>query len=199
MKFAKSPPVCSLMTTPLNKASAMKKVTLLFFLPFLLCLGCASTPPKPKYTVFTPEHHKPLPADYTALSVRLADDIRSAPNPLCFHADGRVTLCRELTYYAPIEVAITRALQDTFSMRKEGMTAHKPLRVVVRTFGVDARSGAPKAVVHIDLPAEQLDMRIEEPLPGNYTAQDLRDALGKALLQCIESACESIAQPTCAQ
>lgn len=177
----------------------MNKKSLLFLLPLLFCLGCASTPPKPKYTVFTPAYHKPLPGDYTALSVRMADDIRSAPNPLCFHADGRVTLCRELTYYAPIEVAITRALQDTFSLRKEGMTAHKPLRVVIRTFGVDARSGAPKAVVHLDFPAEQLDTRIEEPLPENYTAKDLRDALGEALIQSIEDACKKLTQPTRAQ
>lgn len=177
----------------------MKTTLPLILLSLLLCLGCASTSPKPKYTVFTPECHKSLPGDYTALSVRMADDIRSAPNPLCFHADGRVTLCRELAYYAPIEVAITRALQDTFSMRKEGMTAHRPLRIVVRTFGVDARFGAPKAVVHINFPAEQLDTRIEEPLPENYTVQELRDTLGKTLFRCIESACESIAQPTRAQ
>lgn len=175
----------------------MKTTLPLILLSLLLCLGCASTPPKAKYTIFTPEYHKPLPTDYTTLSVRMADDIRSAPNPLCFHADGRVTLCRELTYYAPIEVAITRALQDTFSMRKEGMTAHKALRVVVRTFGVDARTETPKAIVHLDFPAEQLDIRVEAPLPENYTAQDLRDTLGKALFQCIENACEALdARPT---
>lgn len=177
----------------------MKKATFLLLLPLLICLGCASTPPKPKYTVFTPTSHKALPGDYTALSVRMADDIRSAPNPLCFHADGRVTLCRELTYYAPIEVAITRALQDTFSIRKEGMTTGKPLRIVVRTFGVDTRSGTPKAVVHIELSAAKLDCRVEKPIPEDYTAKDLRDALGEALIQSIEDACKKLTQPACSQ
>lgn len=167
----------------------MKKNTILLLLPFLFCLGCVSTPPKPKYTVFTPECCKQLPGNYTTLSVRMADDIRSAPNPLYFHADGRVTLCRELAYYAPIEVAITRALQDTFSMRKDGIANPKTLRVVVRAFGVDARSGTPNAVVLLDFPNEGLDVRVEKPLPENYTTQELRDTLGEALFQSIEKAC----------
>lgn len=170
----------------------MKQVTLLFFLPLLFCLGCASTPPKPKYTVFTPECCKQLPGDYTALSVRLADDIRSAPNPLCFHADGTVTLCRDLVYYAPVEVAITRALQDTFSMRKAGAPAHKPLRITVRAFGVDERDGTPKAVVRLELPAEGLDIRTEKALPEASTAHQLRNALGEALLQAVDRLCSML-------
>lgn len=155
---------------------------LLPLLPLAFLIGCA-TAPTPKYSVLTPEEHCSLPADYTTLSVRLADDIRSAPNPLYFHADGRVTLCRELTYYAPMEIAINRALNDTFSIRKEGMKQKKPLRILVQTFGVDARSGTPKACAHLEIPAKGIDARIEQPLPAAYTAQNLRDALGEALLQ----------------
>lgn len=168
---------------------------LLPLLTALFFLGCAAAP-TPKYTVLTAPEPRALPAGYTALSVRLADDIRSAPHPLCFHADGTVTLCRELTYYAPIEVALTRALQDTFTLRNDAQDSlRKPLRLVVRTFGMDARDGTPKAVVHLDLPAEQLDVRSEEPLPAAYTAHELRNALGNALLQSMESACGSILQP----
>lgn len=167
---------------------------LLPLLTALFFLGCAAVP-TPKYTVLTAPEPRALPAGYTALTVRLADDIRSAPNPLCFHADGTVTLCRELTYYAPVEVAITRALQDAFVRRKESLPARKPLRLTVRTFGVDARDATPKAVVRLDFPAEQLDVRSEEPLPAAYTARELRDALGKALLRSMERACDAIALP----
>lgn len=151
-------------------------------LPLAFLIGCA-TAPTPKYSVLTPEERCTLPADYTAISVRLADDIRTAPNPLHFHADGRVTLCRELTYYAPLELAISRALNDTFSIRKEGTTQKKPLRILVNTFGVDESSGTPKACVHLEIPAKGLEARAEQPLPEAYTAQDLRNALGEALLQ----------------
>lgn len=173
----------------------MKSFTALLLLPLLFALGCASAPPKPKYTVFTPDCRMQLPGDYTSLSVRLADDIRSAPHPLCFHADGTVTLCRELAYYAPIEVALTRALQDTFSLRKAETTPAKTLRLVVRTFGVDARSGTPKAVVHLDLPSAGLEARVEAPLAETYTAHDLRNALGAALLQSVGNICTALAPP----
>lgn len=155
---------------------------LLPLLPLAFLIGCA-TAPTPKYSVLTPEEHCTLPDDYTRITVRLADDIRSAPNPLCFHADGRVTLCRELTYYAPLELAINRALNDTFSIQKDGTKRRKSLQIVVNTFGVDACSGTPKACVHLEIPEKGLNARVEQPLPATYTAQDLRDALGEALLQ----------------
>lgn len=162
----------------------MLRLLPLFALAALLCVGCLGpreTPELPRYTVADP------PADPIARNliptVRLAADLRSAPGPLHFHADGTVTPVKGLAYYAPLELAIASALTSA-----TGYDPAQPRRradITVLAFGLDDRSGERLAVVRLATNApdglrESLSTKV---LPENPTPRDIRSALAAALLE----------------
>lgn len=157
----------------------------LFALAALLCAGCfgpRSTPAVPKYTLADPPT-APVAQDLLP-SVRLAVDLRAAPAPLHFHADGTVTPIEGLAYYAPLEVAIEAALRSATAY-----TPNQPPRrasITVLAFCLDERSGTPCASVRLATSAPngaQREVAASRPLPSSPSPRVLRDALAQALLE----------------
>ncbi len=152
----------------------------------LLCAGCffgpRNTPAAPKYTL-ADSPTAPVAQDLLP-SVRLAVDLRAAPAPLHFHADGTVTPIEGLTYYAPLEVAIEAALRSTTAY-----TPNQPPRrasITVLAFCLDERSGSPLASVRLATSAPngaQREVSASRPLPASPSPRVLRDALAQALLE----------------
>ncbi|MGN0886640.1 MAG: hypothetical protein ACI4RT_06545 [Candidatus Spyradenecus sp.] len=156
----------------------------LLALLLILCAGCLGpreTPANPRYTVANPPAN-PI-AQNLLPAVRLAADLRAAPGPLHFHADGTVTPVKGLTYYAPLELALEVALRDATALDPE--TAPRRLPITVLAFGLDERSGTPLAVVRLATPAPNgapRELLATRPLPANASPRDLREALAAALL-----------------
>ncbi len=153
----------------------MKSILLL--LPLLILAGCATSLP-PKYTV---TEHASVPlaeVDTSVLTVRMAKDLRAYATPLCFNADNTVVEVSDLTYYAPLEVAIERALNDV--TQKTG-TSTRPLRITVQDFCVDKRGDEPVAKVTLEARGNYVTK--VAALSPDYTTIQLRDALGELLLQ----------------
>lgn len=90
--------------------------SLLVLLPFLMATlfcGCATSKPNPKYNVFPNSLEPALRTCATSgVRLRMAEDLRAYSAPLVFHVDNTVTVSRDLMYYAPLEVALARALED---------------------------------------------------------------------------------------
>ncbi len=148
----------------------------LYFLPLMaLMVGCATTLP-PRYTVANEAQTK-LTRDAASLSVRMAADLRTYHQPLIFNADGTVNVYRDISYYAPLEIAIERALHDATVFNA---TAHAPLRITVRDFCIDARGDRPMAKVTLKMNRKVLTKTA--PLSLDYTPGEVRDALGSLLL-----------------
>lgn len=152
-------------------------------LALALLLGCATTP-APKYAVGLPEGTAvALPA--ARLELRMAEDLRAYANPLILHADGTVTPCRALAYYAPLELALARALRDATHFTGEGTC-----RLTVQDFHADLRGPTPLA--RVTLADAKTAISLTEPLPEGWTAPQLRDTLARLLRQ----AYASYAKPT---
>ncbi|MGN0891489.1 MAG: hypothetical protein ACI4W7_07570 [Candidatus Spyradenecus sp.] len=146
------------------------------------CLGPRETPSLPRYTVADP------PATPAARNlrpaVRLAADLRSAPGPLHFHADGTVTPVQGLAYYAPLELAIEAALRDATAY-DPGLAPRRPA-ITVLAFGRDDRAATPRAVVRLATSAPDGSPReaaAARDLPPYPSPRDLRAALAAALLE----------------
>lgn len=152
---------------------------LFFLLAFsALFLGCATTP-TPKYAVGLPAGDTiTLPA--ARLELRMAEDLRAYANPLILHADGTVTPCRALAYYAPLELALARALRDTSRFSGEGTC-----RLTIRDFHADLRGATPLA--RVTLADAKTIVSITEPLPEDWAAPQLRDTLARLLRQAYAS------------
>lgn len=140
-----------------------------------LVLGCATTP-APKYAVGLPAGD-PIPLPAARLEVRMAEDLRAYANPLILHADGTVTPCRALAYYAPLELALARALRDATHF-----TGKNTCRLTVRDFHADLRGPTPLARVTL-ANAQGRTVSLTEPLPKEWAAPQLRDALARLLRQ----------------
>ena len=158
----------------------------LLVLAFSCVVGCAATKTK-RYTVFTPEMtastqtQKSLP--FSKLRVRMAKDLRAYNTPLRFKADGTVEPYRSLTYYAPLELALERALQDITHLEKQDPRA---LVVEVRRYCVMEREHAAVVAVCLHLqvagqPEQTLDFL--EPIALNASPEVIRQAFARALQQ----------------
>lgn len=163
-----------------------------------LLLGCSASKQAKRYTVFPTTHtitnqapEKPITSPYCGIRVRMANDLRAYNTPLFFHADGTVTPYHSVTYYAPLEVALERALADTthFTASTQGK-----LKLEVRDYCVieqptteaDSRTwvirvtlrhyqaGLPKEVTH------------SVTLPFNADAGTVRNAFATALQTCYQ-------------
>ncbi len=115
---------------------------------------------------------------------RMADDLRAARTPLRFNNDGTVEPCRGIHYYAPLELAITRALQDA-TLTPPNMLGQKQT-VVIETFGIDARGDAPLARITLRSAQENV---ITRTAPAPKTPETLRKCLGDLLLEAYREAC----------
>ena len=140
-----------------------------------LLLGCATTP-TPKYAVGLPPS-EPISVPAARLDVRMAEDLRAYSNPLILRPDSTVALCRTLAYYAPPELALARALRDASRFTGGGI-----LRLTVLDFHADLRGASPLARVTL-ADAEGRTVTRTAPLPQEWAAPQLRDALAQLLLQ----------------
>ncbi len=149
---------------------------LFYLLPLVtLMVGCATTLP-PRYTVAEMPDVR-VKRNNTAVTVRMASDLRAYNQPLIFNADGTVRPCVDFTYYAPLEVAIERALVDASDFN---LTASTPLRVTVSDFCVDARGETP--IAKVTLKTKEKACTKTAPLSDDYTVAELRGTLGMLLL-----------------
>lgn len=140
----------------------------------ILLLGCATTP-APKYAVGLPAGDSiTLPA--ARLELRMAEDLRAYATPLILHADGTITPCRALAYYAPLELALARALRDATRFTGEGTC-----RLTVRDFHADLRGPTPLA--RVTLTDGKATFSSTEPLPQDWAAPQLRETLARLLRQ----------------
>lgn len=169
-----------------------KKVLLAISVMALLC-GCATTPIVKRYTVFSAEmmtSKEPLVVSKASgLRLRMAEDLRAYNMPLCFHADGTVTPYRAMQYYAPLEVALKRALEDTTLFLG---TSPEKTKIIVRDYCIVERptpqDGHPAGFeVRVTLQVTDVDpspkhrtasVYLTDPTP---TPQQIRDAFATAL------------------
>ncbi len=148
---------------------------------FVLLAGCSTTLPQ-KYTVADLPAEPVAQLHVSAISVRMAKDLRAYDTPLYFKADGTVTPLRDLTYYAPLEVAIERALTDATMIFGTGAA---PLKVTVEDFCLDARGETLQAKVtlasgpHSASAIENLDTLPSTP--------QLRNIFGDLLLEAYQN------------
>lgn len=148
---------------------------LLPLLALVILLGCATTP-TPKYAVGLPAT-EPIAVPAARLELRMSEDLRAYANPLILHSDGTVTPCRALSYYAPVELALARALRDVSCF--DGADT---LRLTVRDLHADLRGSVPLARVTLADARNRIFTRTV-PLPSDWAAPQLREALAALLLQ----------------
>lgn len=178
----------------------MKKCIVFFAFVALLC-GCASTPLRPKYAVFPVNNTlEPVTSPAAGLRLRMAEDLRAYSAPLCFQTDHTVRLCREVQYYAPLEVALARALEDITVFKAE---CPDKIKIEVRDYCVVVHDPAtlqtpPGAVPSpLEVRVNLLVTRPGQPaahhgvshfLPAACTPQDLHAAFAQALYEAYKSA-----------
>ncbi len=151
--------------------------SILFALPLALLAGCATQLP-PKYTVIDPIAEPLCAVENSGLTVRMSQDIRAYTVPLCFNADGTVKPIYDLTYYAPLEVAIERTLTDVTVF---SATQPQNLRITVKDFCIDARGQVPVAKVTLATATKTSTQTAELPL--SVAIPELRATLGSLLLE----------------
>jgi hypothetical protein len=120
----------------------------------------------------------------------MAEDLRAYNVPLFFHADGSVTPYRALQYYAPLEVALKRALEEVTVF--SGKRPEKE-KIVVRDYCIvehpnPSIEGRPAGwEVRVTLQVTDVDpspkhrtasVYLTDPTP---TPQQIRDAFATAL------------------
>ena len=162
----------------------------------LLLVGCfsSSTPPQRHYTVLDPpaSQHPVTPTNLD-ISVRMAPDLRAADAPTLYRADGSVSTLRVLTYYAPLELAIPRALRERASLADFGLQPGQALVLHIHDFCVDYRTSDGIPVARITLSANGHTLiTTSQPLPANATPAQIRATLADCLLKAIR---RSLAQP----
>ena len=173
----------------------MNRLLPTLLLPLLLA-GCFSsgTPPLRHYTVLDPpaSQHPVTPANLD-ISVRMAPDLRAADAPTLYRADGSVSTLRVLTYYAPLELAIPRALRERASLADFGLQPGQALVLHIHDFCVDYRTSDGIPVARITLSANGHTLiTTSQPLPANATPAQIRATLADCLLKAIR---RSLAQP----
>ncbi len=146
------------------------------------CLSSGSGASTPRYTVADTAGE--LKVAGARPEVRLQSDIRAYNVPLRFNADGSVTPCAGIRYYAPLELAMTRALRD---ITQEDASA-RPRKVLIEAFGVDARGAQPIAHVALRFANGEV-IRKESPIDPSLPPAELRKTLGKLLLEAYRTAC----------
>ena len=172
----------------------MKSIILALGVIALLC-GCVSTPPAKRYTVFTPDAilslGGPLYSDASGVRVRMAEDLRAYNVPLFFHADGSVTPYRALQYYAPLEVALKRALEEVTVF--SGKRPEKE-KIVVRDYcivehpnpSIEGRPAGWEVRVTLQVTSVAHPMPMHRSasihLEADATPQEIRAAFAQALL-----------------
>lgn len=172
----------------------MNRLLPTLLLPLLL-VGCFSsgTPPQRRYTVLDPTAVQlPVtPADLD-ISVRMAPDLRAADAPTLYRADGSVSTLRALTYYAPLELAIPRALRE-LGPTPLSLQPGQALVLHIHDFCVDYRTSDGIPVARITLSANGHTLiTTSQPLPANATPAQIRATLADCLLKAIR---RSLAQP----
>lgn len=149
--------------------------------------GCFSTSKTMRYSVLPPvKMGTPLSTffstPYSGITVRVAKDLRAYDTPLRFKANGAVEPYRALSYYAPLEIALDRALSDLTIC--EGRIP-KRLTVVVKDYCIqEDDQGNAKVQISLVTRLEKKDtvsIRIAEDLPKDYTPQQVRDAFARLL------------------
>ncbi len=185
----------------------MKKLPLLLLA--LTCFtGCFSRPEaKPHYSVGLEEIRAQdieFP-QFKTLKLTLENDIQAMYAPYVFHNDGRVTLYTALTYYAPLPIALERAIKDNIVPTATiGEVPH--LKLTLTDYAIDLRKEKPFVFVGIRSNAayithedgrRTLQTKIPEglqtlviatvELPIHYTPQDVRQAFARALLIVCDS------------
>lgn len=164
---------------PFRKRGLFRVLPLL--LPALLLAGCfASGAPQRNYTVMDPDVSRagdPVNAQLT-LRLRMAPDLRAAIAPTLYRADGSVSTVPGLRYYAPLELAIPRALRE---LPPEALPENT-LDLTILDFCVDCRTpdGAPLARVTLQRGARP-PVSATEPLPEGATPAQTRAALARCL------------------
>lgn len=152
----------------------MKQALWLF--PLIVLVGCSSTV-TPKYTVGL-EKMEPVEMPCGGLTVRMASDLRSYSHPLRFKADGTVEQVRSLTYYAPLEVVLERALRDVSSFNP---ASKQVKQVIVETFAVvEGEDGEFVRVRLRGYPGNRV-VRVDTSTVDTTDVAALRAALAEAL------------------
>ncbi len=173
----------------------MNRLLPTLLLPLLL-VGCFSsgTPPQRRYTVLDPTAAQlPVTPANLDISVRMAPDLRAADAPTLYRADGSVSTLRVLTYYAPLELAIPRALRERASLADFGLQPGQALVLHIHDFCVDYRTSDGIPVARITLSANGHTLiTTSQPLPANATPAQIRATLADCLLKAIR---RSLAQP----
>lgn len=162
-------------------------------------VGCSAsrTQKTVRYTVFTPQQQHTLAAQppkllpVAGVRVRMTKELRAYNTPLRFNADGTVTPYRALTYYAPLELVLERALEDITRFQA---SEHRQLGIEVRDYCIvesasSAESLQPPAaevrvtlVFHLPSKAPVTHAAVL-PLPENYTPAIARETFAEALLR----------------
>ena len=149
----------------------------LLTLPLTGCFMFGSATPV-RYAVGTPRTPQ-VEADVSGLSVRMADDLRAAKSPLLFKKDGTVTRVPGLTYYAPVEVVLGRALREMIGLSEDRRAPTADL--MVTDFCVDATGDAPVARVTLVYRNTGKTVTETQPLRDPADPAEVRIALAKAL------------------
>lgn len=181
----------------------MKYTALLLLLSCALLTGCFSSRiAPPHYTLGFDEalaERQLLLPPARSVHVSLAEDLGTLHSPYVLHKDGRVTIYRALTYYAPIDVAIERAIKEcaTFTPPTNG---YSRLKLTLTRYCIDLRGDSPQVCVQFETnvtsqqasstshpleksaDAQTLHTKAICALPLNYTAQDVRKAFARALI-----------------
>lgn len=178
----------------------MKKCFLFLSGIVLLC-GCLATSSQPKYAVFPVNHTlEPVSSTAAGLRLRMAEDLRAYDTPLFFQADNTVRLNHTLRYYAPLEVALARALEDITVFKAE---SSDKIKIEVRDYcliehdptTLQTPSGATPSPLEVrvhllvtrpGLPTTHHD--VSHFLPAESTQQELHAAFARALYEAYKSA-----------
>ncbi|HIV09628.1 MAG TPA: hypothetical protein IAC79_05915 [Candidatus Spyradenecus faecavium] len=154
----------------------------------LLLAGCfGGAAPQRHYTVLDPAAGVVAPAALD-LDVRMAPDLRAASAPTLYRADGSVSTYPGLTYYAPLELAIPRALRE-LGPEALGLKPGDRLDLDVLDFCVDRRTPDGVPVARVTLSADgRAPVTVAKPLPAGATPLQTRALLASALLEAIRDA-----------
>ncbi len=157
----------------------MKTLCSLFAIA-LVAAGCA-TAPTPRYTIGLNADTPKVTLPSARLEVRMAEDLRAYASPIVYHTDGTITVCNDLRYYAPLELALQRALEDQTAFAGKGI-----IRIVVRDYCVDLRGDKP--VVRVTLAAASgRTATATAPLSADWDSAQLRAAFAQALYEAYQS------------
>lgn len=159
----------------------------------LLMTGCAGKPLPKRYSVFSAGSSaasaESVTSPYSGLKVRMAEDLRAHAVPLRFHANGEVSAYRALTYYAPLEVALTRALEDCTAFQR---TRPEVLAIEVRDYCLVEHPDGATSALEVRVTLQARPVGAPEPprrctrsrtLPTDASPSIVRQAFAETLLE----------------